>query len=76
MATKCEACHALASEAALENWLDDKGLRVPHPVYEGAWTYNEALVDWNEVDEWAQAPIDGGTATDLGWHELHVEYAR
>jgi len=63
-----------ARDAALTNWLDDKGLRTPHPDYPGSFTYDEALVDHDEVEQWALALLEN-EAGELGWHDGHSEPA-
>lgn len=55
---------------ALENWLDDKKLRTPHPDYPGSFAYDPALVDFAEVESWAQIMLENDFP-DMGYHEKY-----
>ena len=74
--TQCESCLLAARECALENYLDEHGLRWPDMERPGSFRYDELTPEqYAEVEQWAQMLMTWAP-TDLGWHELHQEYAR
>jgi hypothetical protein len=73
----CEACMQLARETALENFVDDRGLRIDEWVGKIHYTVARELTFEEEavIEQWALSLMEWAPR-DCGWHELHQEYAR